>query len=55
MFEMEIFNGIEFGIRHVDGQELTDISKDVEENPTEFHFGVLVSFLCFSFLLGVRK
>lgn len=55
MLDFDVFCGFELGIRHVDGEVLAEASQDLEDDPTDFHFGVLISFVCFTLLIGFRK
>ncbi len=51
--ELELFNGLEFGIRHIPGTSLDEMV-DLEEGE-EHHFGVLLSFACFNLVMVFIK
>lgn len=52
---VETFNGIEFGIRHVDSDALGYFEVDGSPVLNTYQFGVLVSFAFLSFLFAVKK
>lgn len=51
---VEAFNGIEFGIRHVNGEDLEGMAFDDDE-VVEYKYAILVSFAFLSFLFAVKK
>lgn len=50
---VEPLNGLEFGIRHVNGEDLEGWAD--EDDNQEYSFGILLSFAFLTFLFTVKK